>query len=154
MPAPSEYVYATPAVVAANTSFLDLVDAGGNDIDQTLSGCRVVSVDSPTQVTVDLPMGGYNDLYFGFQKSLSPYDADGIDVFYYDDGNQELVLTNTEGDSDNYASLYPLGTEGTAVTGAQMLAAVKDAIGEAVGGGWRTNAPIDQTYIGPQYFSI
>ena len=30
MPAPNEYVYATPAVVAANTSFLDLVDAGSN----------------------------------------------------------------------------------------------------------------------------
>lgn len=30
MPAPNEYVYATPAVVAANTSFLDLVDAGAN----------------------------------------------------------------------------------------------------------------------------
>ena len=30
MPAPNEYVYATPAVVAANTSFLNLVDAGTN----------------------------------------------------------------------------------------------------------------------------
>lgn len=30
MPAPAEYVYATPAVVAANTSFLTLVDAGTN----------------------------------------------------------------------------------------------------------------------------
>lgn len=30
MPAPSQYVYATPAVVAANTSFLNLVDAGTN----------------------------------------------------------------------------------------------------------------------------
>lgn len=132
----------------------DLVETSGQDIEQTLSGCRVVSIDSPTQITVDLPFGGYSDAFIGLQKNLNTFDADGIDVFYYDNSGPEIVVAPLTGDSVNYASLYPYGLADSATTGAVMLSDLKDAIVEAVGGGYRTNAPINQRAFGPQYFDI
>ena len=133
----------------------DLVEAGGQSMDQTLSGCRIVSIDSPTQITVDLPMGGYGDVIIGTQKNANTYDVDGIDVFYADpNNNEEFVLATIAGDNSSYATLYAYGFNDIADTMAVMLIDIKDAIVEAVGGGYRTNAPINQRAIGPQFFDI
>ena len=132
----------------------DLVETSGENIDQTLSGCRIVSIDSSTQITVDLPFGGYSNVNIGLQKTLNTYDADGIDVFYCNVDDEELVISSILGDDSSYASLYTYGVADTATTGAVMLSDVKDAIVEAVGGGYRTNAPINQRAIGPQYFDF
>ena len=66
----------------------DLVETGSTqDIDQTLTGCRVVSVDSPTQFTVDLPMGGSENIQVSRQGTIDPIDLSDIDVFFNDAGN-------------------------------------------------------------------
>lgn len=129
----------------------DLVETTSTeDIDQTLSGCRVVSVDGPNQLTVDMPMGGYDGVKIGLQKQPNQIDVGLIDAIYMIDG--ELLLTSYEGDNaSTYASLYVYGEGGVEQA---IIEDVEDAIVEAVGNGYRTNAPINQRALGAQNFDM
>lgn len=131
----------------------DLVDSEDtNDISLTLSGCRVVSVDSPTQFTVDLPMGGYETIAIALQNQpVDCLDVNHIDVFWGNAADEEILLTSLAG--DNYSiGFYPSGQPPFAPTTAIILSDIEDAIVEAIGGGYRTNVPINQRALGAQSF--
>jgi hypothetical protein len=131
----------------------DLVDTNSTEeVDATLSGCRVVSVDGPNQLTVDMPMGGYESVIIGLQKQPNQLDVGLIDIIFMNDG--ELLLTSYEGSfASNYAGLYAYGSGGAAIERV-IIEDVEDAIVEAVGGGYRTNAPINQRALGAQNFDV
>lgn len=132
----------------------DLVDASDTqDIDQTLSGCRVVSVDGVGQLTVDLPMGGHANLEVSTQKSPNALDLSNIDVFYNDAGLEEVVAATVAGDIDSYPSLVGYGLD-AAASRAIILSDLEKAIVDSVGGGWKTNIPVNQRAIGVQEWDI
>lgn len=132
----------------------DLVDSSDTqDVDQTLSGCRVVSVDGVGQLTVDLPMGGYTSVEVSMQKFPNALDLSNIDVFYNDADNEEVVAATVAGDIDSYVSLYGYGLD-AAASRAIILSDLEEAIVDSVGGGWKTNIPVNQRATGAQEWDI
>ena len=129
----------------------DLVDSEDtNDISLTLSGCRVVSVDSPTQFTVDLPMGGYSSVEIALQNQpVDCLDVNHIDAFWGNADNEEIIMTSLAGDNFNIG-FSPGGQPPFAQITAIILSDMEDAIVRAIGGGYRTNAPINQRALGAQ----
>lgn len=127
-------------------NFLQLFSPGSRvdtdateDLNYTLSGCGVVSVDSPTQLTTDIPMGGYNSIYVTTDKKAF-CNVESIDVFYL--GDEEIVLTGYKFEEDNYASIttnpdiWSNESQGS-------LDDVADAISKSVAGGYRNDSPIN-----------
>lgn len=127
-------------------NFLQLFSPGSRvdtnateDISYTLSGCGVVSVDSPTQLTTDIPMGGYNSIYVTTDKKAF-YNVESIDVFYL--GDEEIVLTGYKFEEDNYASI----TTNPDIWSNEPQGSfddVADAISKSVAGGYRNDSPIN-----------
>ncbi len=129
-------------------NFLQLFSVGsavdfndGEVITKTLSGCLVTSVDSSTQLTTDLPMGGYGEEVFITTKNKIFFNVEALDVFYADTGNEEIALTGYAFDNMNYASVY-------SDTMPSSLEDIAEAVSEAVGGGYRNNAPINTRTLG------
>lgn len=108
------------------------------DVEYTVSGCRVVSVDSPTQLTTDLPMGGYQGMAVTTKKKVF-CNVETIDVFYL--SGSEIVLAGYKFADNNYASIYPNPAEAG-------LADVAAAISKSVGGGYSNDSPINTRTFG------
>jgi hypothetical protein len=127
-------------------NFLQLFSPGSRvdteateDLNYTVSGCGVVSVDSPTQLTTDIPMGGYDFIHVTTDKKAF-CNVENIDVFYI--SNDEIVLTGYKFEDFEYpAILTDLEPQGS-------LDDVVDAISKSVAGGYRNDSPINTRTFG------
>ena len=121
----------------------DPIDSGDtSDIIATNSGCRIVSVDSSTQLTTTLPMGGYTYLNALRIGTSAPMNVDNIDFFLYDSDDEAIVANAYYVGSTLQA--YPSSTANAAIA----LMDFEDAIVRAVSHGYRTNAPINTRAFG------
>lgn len=121
----------------------DLVDTDSTEeVESTNSGCRIVSVDSPTQLTVSLPMAGYDSVSILRSGTASVVSVDDIDFFFYNSFNQSVFI------GPYYNEFNNGGLTLKSLAGESALKDVEDAIVKAVSFGYTTNAQINTRAFG------
>jgi len=121
----------------------DLVDTSDTEeVESTNSGCRIVSVDSATQLTVSLPMAGYGSVSILRSGTASVVSVDDIDFFFYNSFNQSVFIGPYYNEFDNG------GLTLKSLAGESALKDVEDAIVKAVSFGYTTNAQINTRAFG------
>lgn len=121
----------------------DLVDTDDTDeVEATNSGCRIVSVDSPTQLTVSLPMAGYSSASILRSGTSSVVSVDDIDFFFYNSFNQSVFM------GPYYTEFSNGGLTLVSLAGESALKDVEDAIVKAVSFGYTTNAQVNTRAFG------
>lgn len=132
-------------------SVADGVDTNGYSLDYTVSGCKVVSVDSNTQCTIDIPVGGDTTIYFNSTNHINSIDVSEIDFVLVQE--QELVLAGPFGKTAvGYAKIELNGLPGDAPVGvsnsALLMSDVLEAIVDSVSGSWQSAPAVNTRALG------
>ncbi|WP_291811435.1 hypothetical protein [Limnobacter sp.] len=116
--------------------------------DYTVTGCKVISVDSPTRCTIDVPLSGGTVLAQP-TNSVTGVESEDIAVIYSDPVASNLVVGNGQ-----IAYQFPLNVNipSGIINGIQnrnvLLQDVLDAIIADVGGAWQSTPSVDRRELG------
>ncbi len=124
----------------------DLVDSTSTEgVDATNSECRIISVDSKTQLTVSLPMAGYDRMSILLSGTANALSVDAIDFMFYNSSNETVFMGPYYNEFENGG----IGIK--SLVGESALKDVEDAIVKAVSFGYRTNAQINTRAFGAAF---
>ena len=115
----------------------------------SISGCRVISVDSPTRCTVDVPLSGQTVRFIPVNSVTSVESQDIAVVFKDFSDNNALVIGNGKIDwqfSDD--ADIPSGVTNGIQNRDVLLSSVINAIVTDVGSAWQTAPRVDTTELG------
>lgn len=132
-------------------------EAAGGDLEYTVSGCEIVSIDSATQCTVSLPLGNNQTFLFNPTKKILAVGVDDIDFILIQEvdggGEDELVLAGSFGKKGSgYAKIGLNGQAGDSPVGLSngslLMSDVLEAIVGSVSGGWQNTPAVNIRALG------
>ena len=116
--------------------------------DYTVTGCKVVSVDSPTRCTIDLPLSG-GTILAQPANSVTGVETEDMAVVYSDPDESNLVIGN------GYISYQfpfditiPSGVTNGIQNRSVLLEDVISAVVADVGGAWQGSPNVDRRELG------